>query len=876
MSVADGGAVRSEIEGVDEKATVKTWSWRRWEPLVAVVLFALALWTLHHTLRDYKYHDLIRHAREIPARRIAIAIGLTACSYLALTGYDALGFFYIRRRLSYIKVALASFVGYAFSHNLGFATVTGSAVRFRLYSFWGLTALEVAKVVALCGITFWLGFLALSGIAFLIQPVPLPSEFHLPFDSVRLLGILFLVVLLAYLIWCGLAKKPLRIHEWEFPPPPLWLSASEIVVSGIDWGMAAGVFFVLLPASHDVSYPLLLSIFLLAQTIGLVSHVPGGLGVFETLAILFLKPMIPMEGIVGALLMYRMIYYLMPFGAAIILLLIHEVSRNRVHFRTVTSYFEGWLSPIVPHLMALTTFGGGAVLLLSGATPAAPERLAWLYPHLPLAVVEIAHLLGSIAGAALLLLARGLQRRIGTAYHLTLTMLMAGAVASLLKGLDYAEAMVLGVMGMALLPCRHHFYRRGSLIAYRSTFGWPAAILIVLGCTVWLGLFSHKHLGYSLDLWRQFSLSGDAARSIRAGFGVVAFVFVFLLARLLRSAPPRPAAPGATDLAFAQECIARSPTTDGQLALLGDKPLLFNDPRTAFLMYGLHGRSWIALGDPVGPVNEGRELVWRFHEICDAHGGWTVFHDVPLESLPMYLDVGLTVDKIGEEARVPLDTFTPEGAGGEELQRVIRSLGNEKLDFAMVEAHGIADHLPELRRTSDSWLSARKLRERRFSTGSFDERYLRRFRTAVIRSGERTLAFACLHESAERSMISADVVRNAEAAPRGVVELLFVKLMQWGREQGFRWFDLGLTPPEGLENHPLAPLWSRIGNLVFRHGELFDDVRAVRRFKSRFSPRWLPRYLVYPGGFILADVLHDLAALISGDGETHGDHRRKG
>ncbi len=154
-------------------------------PFFGLFLFAAALWALHQALREYHYHDIVRSIREIRASRLWGALLLTALDYVVMTGYDSLAFRYIRRSLPYRKIALASFIGYAFSNNVGLAMIAGSSVRFRLYSAWGMSGLEIARVVAFYTVTLWLGLFAVSGAVFLLEPTAVPALLDMPFATVR-------------------------------------------------------------------------------------------------------------------------------------------------------------------------------------------------------------------------------------------------------------------------------------------------------------------------------------------------------------------------------------------------------------------------------------------------------------------------------------------------------------------------------------------------------------------------------------------------------------------------------------------------------------------------------------------------------------------
>src|SRR4051794_2473032 len=149
-------------------------------PFIGVCLFVAALWVLHHELRQYHYHEVMRHLEALSAVRFLLALVLTVLSYLVLTGYDLLSFRYIHHPLPYRKIALASFVGYAFSHSIGLAVLTSGSIRYRFHSSWGLSTTEITNVVAFNGLTFCLGFLTLAGLVFLLEPLALPAALHLP------------------------------------------------------------------------------------------------------------------------------------------------------------------------------------------------------------------------------------------------------------------------------------------------------------------------------------------------------------------------------------------------------------------------------------------------------------------------------------------------------------------------------------------------------------------------------------------------------------------------------------------------------------------------------------------------------------------------
>ena len=213
---------------------------------------------------------------------------------------------------------------------------------------------------------------------------------------------------------------------------------------------------------------------------------------------------------------------------------------------------------------------------------------------------------------------------------------------------------------------------------------------------------------------------------------------------------------------------------------------------------------------------------------------------------------------------LPLAGFSLEGAKQKGLRYTYRRLTREGCAFEVVPATEVPGLLPELRQISNAWLAAKKTREKGFSLGRFDEEYLLNFPVAVVRRQGAVIAFANLWPGADRQELSIDLMRFAAAAPSGVMEYLFIHLLLWGRKAGYQTFDLGMAPLSGMENRPFAPLWNRLGAVIFQHGEHFYNFEGLREYKEKFNPVWEPRYLACPGGLALPRILLNVVALISG------------
>jgi phosphatidylglycerol lysyltransferase len=827
-------------------------------PAAALLVALLALAAIHALLSAVHLKDVRRALTEVDAGRIAAAILLTAASYVALTLYDWFALRAIGRPLPWRTAALASFTSYTLSHNLGFSLLTGGSARWRTYSAAGLGLPDVARITALAAANFWSGVFALAGVALLLAP-PGAGLARVTGTAGRpLLGALLLATALLPAILRAAGRRELGFGRFFLPLPPLPAIAAQLLVSVADLFCAAAALFVLAPGEAAGGLPAFFLAYLLGIIAGLVTHVPGGLGVFEA-TMLAVAPGAP-ERVFAALILYRLIYYVLPLIVAGALNI--HIERRRI--RTPPAV-RAVARAAAPSFLALAVFGAGLVLLLSGALPPIWMRMHLLRALLPLPLVEAAHLAASLAGIALILLAPALQARLKSGLILARLLLAAGAVLSLLKGFDFEEAGIM-LLALSLLQLGHRvFYRRGGLAGAPASDWWWAAALGALALSVWVGLLAYKHVPYSNALWLSFTWRhGSAPRFLRAALATSLFAIGFAVWRLT-AAPAVEKGERELPADVAEAALRHAARSDAMLAFTGDKSFLAARSRQAFLMYRQQGRSIVVMGDPVGPQADWPELAWAARGLADRLHARLCFYQASADMLPLLVELGLRPIKYGEEALIDLrGGFSLEGGERKSLRYSVRRAVAGGLSFSVLPREQVPAHLGELRRVSDSWLADKRKKEKGFSLGRFDPAYLGRFDCAVLMLDGRIVAFANIWATADGRELSVDLMRHLPDAPYGAMDLLFVRLMQWGAARGFQRFNLGLAPLSGLTDSPLAPFWSRAGATLFEHGERFYGFSGLRAYKQKFSPVWAPRYIATPDGFAGWRALIDLAALVGG------------
>lgn len=294
-------------------------------PLVAVLALSLAAFLIQRALRQYDLDEIIASLRLISPQHLLAGAAFAAGSYLALTGFDTLAVRYTGGCLPYRKIAFASFTSLSIGHTLGFAAFSTGAVRYRMYTAWGLSNGDVARIILFCGVTVGLGIAMLAAISTLGQPRIAMETLRLSPGVVTAIGLLLLVAIAAYLLAAALSpRREIVIWRFHLPLPPFKLAVAQVVVGTINFLCVSAVLHQMLLASTDVGFFSVAAIYVLALTAALITHVPGGLGVIEAVVLLI----IPQAEVVGALIAFRVVYFLVPFFIGLTLFGVFELSRR--------------------------------------------------------------------------------------------------------------------------------------------------------------------------------------------------------------------------------------------------------------------------------------------------------------------------------------------------------------------------------------------------------------------------------------------------------------------------------------------------------------------------------------------------------------------
>jgi uncharacterized membrane protein YbhN (UPF0104 family) len=627
--------------------------------LLGVLLLIGAVYAVQKEFRHLRLEDVSAALDAIPRRSLVLSFLLTVLSYGVLTLYDRLGTIYAGRHVPYHRVAFASFCAYALSHNLGFNALSAAAVRYRLYAHWGMTPGQIARTAAFCSLTFMFGGLTLGGAILLLEPAKLPLFGNLlPVALLRLVGVALWGIVLAYVTLSRFITS-LRLFGHEIGLPGLRMALMQVALATCDVSITASIFYTLLPATDRpdavLTFPIFIGIYVTSYTAGVLASLPGGIGVFDGAILFGLEPYLPAPTILGAIVVFRLYYYIIPLFLAGTLFTGNELLlrggallQSPVAIRGAQALAR-WNEPEFAVAAATGTVVLSGIMLLGLGVVAPHPDFSWLDPDYADIATQAGQFIPSLIGAGLVVLAIGLSHRVNLAWGATVLLLVAGAAFAAAQGERLWIAGVLVLTTLLIVPLRTSFYRHARLLAGPLEPSTALYLLSLVICMLALASLRPHVRALPNNAWWSVVLSPELPNSLRVSVAAAVVLALVAIWRLVR--------PGRVTFhpwnAEARLLLARF----GPLPPTGADGVVWGEAEQAGIAFRRCGRVLLGLGDPAGAAVDQVSAIWRLRDLAQQEGLDPAIWRAGPGLLKVYGDIGLTALPLGADG-LPL----PEGA----------------------------------------------------------------------------------------------------------------------------------------------------------------------------------------------------------------------
>jgi phosphatidylglycerol lysyltransferase len=845
----------------------------RW--ILPLGFLSLTGWLLYRELGELPLPDIQSTLLAVPTLP-ALGVAALALLSVAFTGFvDFLVARWLKLGIGARDIFRLAFVANSMANTLNLSGAMGASIRLMGLSGFKVQMSRSAALIGMQALSLLCGLSLLVIVTLSTSAMPLTSG-----TVQRWVATAVLIAAALYLPLYFFLTSRRRLMRWlptDVGLPPLRLKIELTIVSFIDWLLAAGTLYICIYLSGEHVKPgLLLGSFAGAGVLGLVSQVPGGLGVFDGLILLALTEAgYDKASIFSGLLLFRIAYYLVPLLVALYMgsemlttqlpLLVRLRKRLAGHpLFGVIGLPVTLLADFGTRLLAVLTFGAGAMQLASAAIPSVREHIELVRDTLPVLAVESSNWFSVLSGVLLLGLARGIDGRLRIAYRGAQWLLLISAALAITKGLHFGEALFLLIVAGLLRARKRVFTRSAMTLTSARTMGWYTGLIVCV--LVFFAIGVVQVLGDdSFDLF----YFGHGEHTSRVGRGLAAAALglgLYLIWQVFAVKRPHLRYPDHPELERARDLYKKHGGGEfAHLTFMGDKHLFWAADHQAVIAYGSVRDRLVALGSPSGTDTGIDRAILDFRHFADAQDRVPIFYEVLEPDLSRYHDHGFDLFKLGELALVNLSEFSLAGKRWEDLRQASNRADKEKLTFTLVYPPFDTGLMSDLERVSDAWLADKGGTEKSFSLGAFEPLYLEWSPIGLVHRDGELIAFAnVLPPYGPGGHASVDLMRHTSDAPRSTMDYLFAKVMQWAKDEGYEIFSLGMAPLSRVGDNPYARANERLAAIAFRYGNRFYNYQGVRKYKDKFKPEWVGAYLAYPRGLWLPALLIDISALVAG------------
>ncbi|WP_290033577.1 bifunctional lysylphosphatidylglycerol flippase/synthetase MprF [Ligilactobacillus cholophilus] len=752
-------------------------------------------------------------------------------------------------------IARSGWVTNTFTNIAGFGGLLGATLRASFYKK-GANRKQILYAISKIALFLLAGLSILCWVS-LIMMFILPSENGFHKYSIWLLGggayfpILFLVT---------------KFKNNSFFKDLTWKREFALILgSTIEWACAA-LFFMIIGWLMQVHIHLIdvIPLYIIAEILGIISMVPGGLGSFDVFMILELTKLgVSSEIAVVWILFFRLFYYVVPFLIGSVFF-VHDMGHQ------INESLDGIPQTIVQKvahgLVTLFMYFSGIFMLLESAIPNFTFSNSILARLVSYTFFFLNQMTNIIFAFLLLGMARAIQLKQKKAFIPTIIILGVGVINTLWKEYTPTLAVFLVFVMICIVFSRKELYREKMQFSFESIllnmlmFGGAFLLYMLVGLLN--RPTNHHHIPSGLLFPdQQVWLYG------LIGMIIAGIILVVMMHYFTKGKDPF------INQKFPEKRVTQIIESYGgnevsHLAYLKDKMIYIyrkDNEDQLFLMYQIKADKIIIMGEPVGNQDYIQEAVHELVILSDRYGYQLVFYEINSELTMLLHEYGFDFIKTGEEGFVKLDEFTIKGKKHRAQRALMNKFDREGFIFSIVEPPFSNEFIAEMKEVSDSWLNGRM--EKGFSLGFFDKNYIQRTPVAIVRDKNgKLVSFATLMPM-EKNTLSIDLMRHRKDAPSGIMDKIFIELFSYGQSKGYKYFDLGMAPLSNVGSSKYSFIEERVAHYIYEYGYRLYGFQGLRAFKNKYANIWNSKYTTYRKRSSIAITMFQLVMVVN---QKHG------
>lgn len=818
--------------------------YEKYKNIIKIILVSLIVvlttYVILHEIRGMNFRELRNIARQMSGKDkiIFAAVGLLCFSSAAI--YDFILAYYYKMDMPKREVFRIGWISQSFNNFIGFGGVAGLTIREFLYDRFNVDKRVVNRIMFIVLFSDIIGLFSLA----------LPSSIGLiKIGQAKFIPIMLIMfsVVLVFLFSDKLPTKLVQGEDSIFSRGQFKLRIYLTLQSTFEWFLAALYFaFTIKFFQPEISIVESSIVYVLATIIGIISLIPGGLGSFEGACIILFKMMgYGTPNIVFSLLVCRIGYTIIPWIAGLILLITAPKAKDDKENLKMAD-----ATAMVLSLCVLIT---GALIILSVTMPNLFIKfkiVRRLFPHY---LIILNRRITLIVGILLVILSKGIKNRVKVAHHLSVMLLSIATVVYLFKGTNYLIAIICLLIGIFLFMNVRYF--DGETSGINKNHVLISIVATISLYIIYITLFNIiNHVDF-INGFERYSLYFIKNNLLYISFTPITIILIIVVMLGINRKRVDFVGNSEEDFEIFEKFVSNYKFTPyTHLFYMNDKNFFINEAETVLFLYRPYKDKILVLGDPIGESSDFEDAMDELIMWASENRMKVAIYQITDEYLEFYINEGFNFLKIGESATVDVQEFNLAGKRNKILRKTMNSMEPKGLTFKVLNPPFSYEIMTELKAISDEWLG--KKGEMQFSLGAFKESYIQKAPVFIIENEDGNIeAFANMLPMNGTNTLSIDLMRHGKEATDGIMDMLFISMFEWAKENNYNYFDLGIAPLSNVGNKAYSGSKEKLINIAYEYGNRIYGFKGLRKYKNKFSPHWHSVYLAYKDDFNLVDTL---------------------